>query len=271
MSTTNDGITESGQAVNPHCECDYQYAHDTCGKLAKTVTIPKAAVKAFGMASYYDLCPEHVEWLMDCIEGISIKKMAVSERARIKSLPFEGDAPKRAPCKVLVGTVPSFQSVREPRQEPLSKSAARKVWKERETITKASPEYQRGIEAAQAEIERRKSDPAYQRGVRAGQFMVGTIPKETTIERVDRLIEASKNVFEPSADIGKGIIYIGDKPDARPMGKRTAEPTAATICGFRFEYRAEGGSGFYWNGRRVASTREGLERMGPAVLAKVCR
>jgi hypothetical protein len=52
-----------------------------------------------------------------------------------------------------------------------------------------------------------------------------------------------------------------------------AEPNAETVCGFRFEYRAEGGSGsgFYWNGKRVASTREGLERMGPAILAKVCK
>jgi hypothetical protein len=39
------------------------------------------------------------------------------------------------------------------------------------------------------------------------------------------------------------------------------EPNAETVCGFRFEYR----------GKRVASTREGLERMGPAILAKVCR
>lgn len=46
---------------------------------------------------------------------------------------------------------------------------------------------------------------------------------------------------------------------------------AAPVHGFRFEYRAEGGSGFYWNGKRVASTREGLERMGPAILAKVCK
>jgi hypothetical protein len=49
------------------------------------------------------------------------------------------------------------------------------------------------------------------------------------------------------------------------------EPNTETVHGFRFEYRAEGGSGFYWNGKRVASTREGLERMGPAVLAKVCK
>ena len=49
------------------------------------------------------------------------------------------------------------------------------------------------------------------------------------------------------------------------------EPNAETVCGFRFEYRAEGGSGFYWNGKRVASTREGLERMGTAILAKVCK
>ena len=59
--------------------------------------------------------------------------------------------------------------------------------------------------------------------------------------------------------------------DTRPIGQRTPETNAATVCGFRFEYRAKGGSGFYWNGKRVASTREGLERMGPAVLAKVCR
>ena len=52
---------------------------------------------------------------------------------------------------------------------------------------------------------------------------------------------------------------------------RDSEPNAATVCGFRFEYRAEGGSGFYFNGKRVASTREGLERMGPAILVKVCR
>jgi hypothetical protein len=50
-----------------------------------------------------------------------------------------------------------------------------------------------------------------------------------------------------------------------------AEPDAETVCGFRFEYRAEGGSGFYWNGKRVASTRQGLERMGPAILARVCK
>ncbi len=58
---------------------------------------------------------------------------------------------------------------------------------------------------------------------------------------------------------------------ARPAAEAIAEPTAETVCGFRFEYRAEGGSGFYWNGKRVASTREGLERMGPAILAKVCK
>jgi hypothetical protein len=52
---------------------------------------------------------------------------------------------------------------------------------------------------------------------------------------------------------------------------RAAEPSAETVCGFRFEYRAEGGSGFYWKGKRVASTREGLERMGPAILARVCK
>ena len=61
-------------------------------------------------------------------------------------------------------------------------------------------------------------------------------------------------------------------PDtSRPAAEAIAEPDAETVCGFRFEYRAEGGSGFYWNGKRVASTREGLERMGPAILARVCK
>jgi hypothetical protein len=58
---------------------------------------------------------------------------------------------------------------------------------------------------------------------------------------------------------------------ARPAAEAIAEPDAETVCGFRFEYRAEGGSGFYWNGKRVASTRQGLERMGPAILARVCK
>lgn len=61
-------------------------------------------------------------------------------------------------------------------------------------------------------------------------------------------------------------------PDtSRPALEPIAEPTAETVCGFRFEYRAEGGSGFYWNGKRVASTRQGLERIGPAVLARICK
>jgi hypothetical protein len=74
------------------------------------------------------------------------------------------------------------------------------------------------------------------------------------------------------------VINHGEPEPATTVNARIAdyweansEPNAATVCGFRFEYRAEGGSGFYWNGKRVASTREGLERMGPAILAKVCK
>ena len=85
------------------------------------------------------------------------------------------------------------------------------------------------------------------------------------------MAEIQRRKAEHAAMLTSHRVYIGTVPDTRPIGQRTPETNAATVCGFRFEYRAKGGSGFYWNGKRVASTREGLERMGPAVLAKVCR
>jgi hypothetical protein len=50
---------------------------------------------------------------------------------------------------------------------------------------------------------------------------------------------------------------------------KAPESNVVTVGGFQFEYRGTGGSGYYWHGRRIASTRQGLERMGP-VLPKVC-
>ena len=99
-----------------------------------------------------------------------------------------------------------------------------------------------------------------------------TTPEQAKERDAKEFAEYAEQVAERKPDLGKGIVYVGTIPDTRPIGKRSApEPNAETVCGFRFEYRAEGGSGFYWNGKRVASTREGLERMGTAILAKVCK
>ena len=162
---------------------------------------------------------EHAKQDKGVIQGaLDEDKRAI---AASKPSPFTADGQAK------IARACAAEAKREERQKPLSKSAARKVWAEREAITRASPEYLRGVEAAKAETARREAE------WKAAQAKM---------------------------------------PDtSRPAAEAIAEPTAETVCGFRFEYRAEGGSGFYWNGKRVASTREGLERMGPAVLARICK
>ena len=80
-----------------------------------------------------------------------------------------------------------------------------------------------------------------------------------------------KEIVKDRSSFVASHVYISTVPDALASVK-VSVPDAApvVVAGIPFEYRDEGGSGYYFHGRRVAVTREGLEKMA-SVLARMCK
>jgi hypothetical protein len=149
---------------------------------------------------------------------------------------------------------------REERQKPLSKPAARKLWAEREAITKASPEYQAGVAAAQAETEKRAAEwKAAQEKMAAlePRVLVGTIPPAGFV--VDTREPEAPIVVNPLANASSAhnpaseLEIFGRFLILRPV--------------------AVGSSACAWfdqaTGIKLAITLEGVKRMGPEVILKI--
>jgi hypothetical protein len=77
------------------------------------------------------------------------------------------------------------------------------------------------------------------------------------------------------ADIGKGINYVGDKPDTRPIGERTGTMGELEIFGRFLVLRpvAPGASCCAYfdkvTGVKIAQTLEGIKRMGPEIVGRI--
>jgi len=83
-------------------------------------------------------------------------------------------------------------------------------------------------------------------------------------------------VAKRRADVGKGIKYVGERPDTRPIGKRTAEPMGEVEIFGRFlvlKPVVTGSSAVAYfdveTGIKLAITLEGIKRMGPEVVKKI--
>ena len=219
------------------------------------------------------LCLEHLEWVADCkAQEVSKLDMKYPYRApRRKSV-------KLAPSHVVETILPpdtAGMALRVTYKNATGKKKGEAFAALMDYTNKRAlriNEWRKPVWTAedQAEKERVKAAAHAKLMQEQAEFMDRRAKAEAKeVERRAaewKAAQAKMAALEPDEKASEAI------PDNRPIGKRSApEPTAATVCGFRFEYRAVCGSGFYFNGKRVASTREGLERMGPAVLAKVCR
>ena len=184
------------------------------------------------------LCQEHLEWVEDCssLEGI--------ERTYPYRCPARR-APKLGKPNVKHTVIP-----------PSARRLEFMAWKS------AAPKARRKYLFAQWELDEVKREKE------ASEPSPYTAHGMAEIQR--KKAEATEKAYQDKADAERKAQEARIYAEVERTTTRATEPNAATVCGFRFEYRAANGSGFYWNGRRVASTREGLERMGPAMLAKIC-